>query len=209
MKKMQIAAVISLMVLLPVQGSSYNNDDRVFTNIYSFIKNKLDNNKTVSLAIYAPVNQIGNSCKIEIDKNEWKRAIADELEHILAKAYIDRFSSYPEFTIVDRDRFYILIKEQELAQTGLLDDKMRLKMGKLLSINYLVTIGYSRYCVSGNVQNRALRKLINIETGKIEAIDTIQEFQESGWKGKDRIKITRLVVNGIDVENIKGDLYKK
>ncbi|MBW2580709.1 MAG: hypothetical protein JRD00_07165 [Deltaproteobacteria bacterium] len=69
---------------------------------------------------------------------------------------------------------------------------------KMVGINYLANIGYNRYCIWPRVNDTTTIKLIEIETGKIVAVDTIENLQIYNPKSL-QLEIIKTVLNGQEV----------
>jgi curli biogenesis system outer membrane secretion channel CsgG len=117
---LRVAAVLAALVALPAPGFA---QARIRVAIWEF-----ENNAAVT---YWYASQLGPAARNQIDTE---------------------FSENPElsktFTIVERDKLDLILKEQGLATTGAVDPGTAAKVGKLLGVRYIVLGGIDKFNVT-------------------------------------------------------------
>jgi len=82
---------------------------------------------------------------------------------------ISSFSAVPNFIMVDRGRVDRIIKEQALAQTGLVDPKTAVKLGKLVGAQALISGSIQSVGSGDDRPIEITANFVNVETGQITA----------------------------------------
>ena len=124
-----------------------------------------------SVAIKAPVAKpapVLRSVAVLGYEVKWLDDLAEQKQtgEVLSLLVSDRLSAMDELVIVERAEIDKLMAEQQLNLTGLVDEKERVKIGKLLGARFLlwgrgVKVGEQIYISS---------KIINVETGQFKGI---------------------------------------
>ncbi len=103
------------------------------------------------------------------------------------------------FSVIERSRLKLLLKEQELQQTGLIDsDSNAIQLGKIARVRYVV-FGSGRVNIAGSGNDHFLHsvsiKMVNVETGESVLLATWSGagFRPAGVANKIGKKIVRAV----------------
>jgi len=151
------------------------------------------------VAFCISMSEPNNTCSLSQDRLEnWKKAMTNEVGNFYENVVFSYFNKFENFTLVDRNNLINVLNEHQLSQSGLTNKETRIEVGKLVGINYLVNIGYNRYCLLPRVNDITTIKLIEIETGKIVAVDTIENWQIYNTKSL-QLEIIKTVLNGQEV----------
>jgi curli biogenesis system outer membrane secretion channel CsgG len=101
------------------------------------------------------------------------------LGELLTAQIIASLKKKGQYTIVERERLLLVLEEQRLGTTSLVDESTRLKLGRLLGARRMVFGGYQ---VIGEQMRLDLR-VLDVESGKIlkavQKTATAADFQ--GW----------------------------
>lgn len=89
---------------------------------------------------------------------------------MVAEYGISFFQRHPNFTVVDRENFNALLKELELSQTGLINEKIAIESGKMLAAEYIL----SGFVEETKLKRRISVRLINTETGEVVSTATAE-----------------------------------
>ena len=135
---------------------SQMNMSRMYTN---FEKKLLDGAK-VSIAVLPEANTTTTNTSINV------KALIENDKSFIASAYekmfITEFSSYNNFSVMDRDVIDKIIAEQKFQLSGAVDDSTIQKLGKIIGASHLFLIKMNRYEDSTNF----VEKLVEVETGR-------------------------------------------
>lgn len=179
MKLLKILAMISLPLFLYScsTSTSYQNvNENVLSSGFSAtdqkmlvdqLSEKLINDRDLKEEMESRptllVDLIKNKTSEQIDTV----SISDTLRVKLARAKL--------FTIINRDKTSLLLKEQELNQAGLTDKQKATQLGKLWGAQYVIYGNFSSIVNYVNKQKQVYYKLTltiqNIETGEEVWID--------------------------------------
>lgn len=85
------------------------------------------------------------------------------LGELLTGQIIESLKKKGEYTIVERERLLLVLEEQRLGTTSLVDESTRLKLGRLLGARRMIFGGYQ---VIGDQMRLDLR-LLDVESGKV------------------------------------------
>jgi hypothetical protein len=124
--------------------------------------------------------------------------MTDEIGNFYENVVFSYYNKFENFTLVDRNNLTNVLKEHQLSQLELTNKETRIEVGKLVGINYLVKIGYNRYCSLPRMNDITTIKLIEIETGKIMAVDTIENRKIYNPKSL-QYEVIKTVLNGQEV----------
>lgn len=162
-------------------------------NIYNGIGRILSSGKKVSLYIHMRIskNMCGNRKTGVMGEKQSGETEAENFSQLL----LNRFSGQAGFSLVDRGQLPALVKEIELKQTGLLSEENRSKIGRLLSVNYIIEMRFAESCVKNDITETSRFKLIELETGRVISVDIFEVFKHyndtmENWE-TDRIKLNR------------------
>lgn len=101
------------------------------------------------------------------------------LGELLASQVIEGLKKKGQYTIVERERLLLVLEEQRLGTTSLVDESTRLKLGRLLGARRMIFGGYQ---VIGDQMRLDLR-LLDVESGKVlKAVQkTVAAVDWPGW----------------------------
>lgn len=101
------------------------------------------------------------------------------LGELLTGQIIETLKKKGQYTIVERERLLLVLEEQRLGTTSLVDESTRLKLGRLLGARRMIFGGYQ---VIGDQMRLDLR-LLDVESGKVlKAVQkTAAAADLSGW----------------------------
>jgi hypothetical protein len=151
------------------------------------------------VALCINIIEPNSACPLSQDAiQNWQKAIKDELGNFYESVVFSYYNKFENFTLVDRNSLVNVLKEHQLSQSGLTDKETRIEVGKLIGVNYLVNIGYNRYCTLPKINDITTIKIIEIETGKIMAVDTIENRKMYNPKSL-QLETTKTVLNGQEV----------
>jgi hypothetical protein len=171
--------------------------EQIHANCDLEIRELLTAGEDVALCIN--ITQPNSTCPLSQEAiQNWQKAIIDVVGNFYENVVFSYYNKFENFTLVDRDNLLNVLKEHQLSQSGLTDKETRIEVGKLVGINYLVNIGYNRYCVLPRVNDTTTIKMIEIETGKIMAVDTIENLQIYNPKSL-QLEVIKTVLNGQEV----------
>jgi hypothetical protein len=151
------------------------------------------------VALCINITEPSISCGLSPDAiQNWQKAITDEVGNFYENVVFSYYNKFENFTLVDRNNLTNVLKEHQLSQLELTNKETRIQVGKLVGINYLVKIGYNRYCSLPRMNDITTIKLIEIETGKIMAVDTIENRKIYNPKSL-QYQVIKTVLNGQEV----------
>ncbi len=182
---------------------------RISANYILHIQKLLKQNKKVSILINIPPQAIQIMSNPPIaDKHNiqiFKKTISQKIYSGTVRVMMGYFSNNKNFSIVNRNNLKSIIKEQKLSLTGLLDDKVRVKVGRMIGANFIMSINQTIILSGITKAYTTINKLIEIQSGRELTSDesTIQMKQQDGKM------ITTYMFNGKDVTVINGKMYKK
>jgi len=101
----------------------------------------------------------------------WIDSIRSNTQSQVESHLLKALGIYDNFAIVDRNRLNNLLDEFRLSQTGIVSDKLRVKIGELTGATYLIDASFFRFRTRGKVEDSEYRRLIEIETGVVLAVD--------------------------------------
>jgi len=151
------------------------------------------------VALCINITEPSNACSLSQDAiQNWQKAIKDEVGNFYESVVFSYYNKFENFTLVDRNSLVSVLREHQLSQSGLTDKETIIEVGKLIGINYLVNIGYNRYCSLPRINDITTIKIIEIETGKIIAVDTIENRKMYNPKSL-QLETIQTVLNGQEV----------
>jgi hypothetical protein len=178
-----------------VQGTTAT--EQIHANCDLEIRELLAAGEDVALCIN--ITEPSNACSLSQDAiQNWQKAMTDEVGNFYESVVFSYYNKYKNFTLVDRNNLVSVLREHQLSQSGLTDKETRIEVGKLVGINYLVNIGYNRYCSLPRINDVTTIKIIEIETGKIMAVDTIENRKMYNPKSQ-QLETIQTVLNGQEV----------
>ena len=147
-------------------------------NCSSKVRELLRRGENVRLCI--TISEVENACPFpeHIIKN-WKKSVRIEMAEFWKSLALEAGANEPNFKLVDRANLKAVLQEHLLSEVGLFSDETRLKVGRMLGVNYLVSIGLSRYCVVPLMRDVTTINLIDVETGRLLASDRYVMVKES------------------------------
>jgi len=111
--------------------------------------------------------------------NEWKLSVKRILIDDAERALLLRFSNIENFRLVDRSIINKVLEEYKFNESGLVSDEMRIKLGKMYGVTHILKSDLSRSTFSKQSYEDIINfKLINLETGIIEASDYSRTVKE-------------------------------
>ncbi len=85
----------------------------------------------------------------------------------LAQSFLGDFSKISSLKIVERDKIDFLIKEQQLAQSGMVDQSTAIKAGKILSAHLMIFGGFTQIDKNNTIM---VARIVNVETSEVLAV---------------------------------------
>jgi tetratricopeptide (TPR) repeat protein len=85
----------------------------------------------------------------------------------LAQSFLGDFSKISSLKIVERDKIDFLIKEQQLATSGMVDQSTAIKAGKILSAHLMIFGGFTQIDKNNTIM---IARVVNVETSEIIAV---------------------------------------
>jgi hypothetical protein len=101
------------------------------------------------------------------------------------------------FSVVERAALSPILDEFKFGRTGYVSDKLRTKIGQMTGATHIIAISVARNSAIGRNDNFT-RRLIEIESGKVLAIDRYATPYYDNYKDKDKDKILREISTGRD-----------
>jgi TolB-like protein len=92
----------------------------------------------------------------------------------LAATIIETLKETTDYTVVERDRLILALKELNLGTSSMVEESARLEIGKILQAH---TMAFGGYQVIGSIVRLDLR-FVDVETGKI-----LKAGQKTTWDG--------------------------
>ncbi len=167
MKRFSIISMILVLTIgcatSPVNDQTYNLKDGVI-NLVEKMFNESKNNSNLKIAVLPIINEIG-------DKTELGYSISDFLQIQLFKRNME---------IIERERIDAILEEHEFSRSGLVDENYIKKIGKMLSVDAIVTGTIRDF----NENYELYVKVINIETGKVIAVDSVSIIKNDDLEKK-------------------------
>ncbi len=85
----------------------------------------------------------------------------------LAQSFLGDFSKISSLKIVERDKIDFLIKEQQLATSGMVDQNTAIKAGKILSAHLMIFGGFTQIDKNNTIM---VARIVNVETSEVIAV---------------------------------------
>lgn len=85
----------------------------------------------------------------------------------LSQSFLVDFSKISSLKIVERDKIDFLINEQQLAQSGMVDQATAIKAGKILSAHLMVFGGFTQIDKNNTIM---VARIVNVETSEVMAV---------------------------------------
>lgn len=103
----------------------------------------------------------------------------EDLGLLLSSEIVGRLSTKPAVQIIERQQLVSVLQELNLGTSELVDESVRLKVGRMLGAKRMV---FGSYLVSGSNMRLDLR-LVDVETGKIlkTAKETVIAGETEEW----------------------------
>ena len=135
------------------------------------IYNLLVEKKEVTIAVI--VSEVKNSFRNV--SSDWADSIRNNLQSGRESKLLSVFESWNNFSMVDRSRLKHILDEFQFSQSGFISDKLRAKIGEMTGATHILDVSFSRFRSSDGkgVDDLLNARLIEIETGKILAVDQI------------------------------------
>jgi uncharacterized protein (UPF0262 family) len=124
-------------------------------------------NKTVNLAVI--VSQVKNTYGVA--SHDWYDAMRGSLQSQCEEVMIGDFGNHKNFSVVDRSRLKQILDEFRFSSSGFVSDKLRTKIGEMTGATHIEEISFTRYKTSLGSEDRSTNRLIDIESGKVLAVD--------------------------------------
>ncbi len=129
-------------------------------------------NKKITIAII--VSDVKNAT---LDKSSgtydaWVDSIRSGMQSNIESNLLNAFGNDKSFSIVDRNRLKQILDEYRLSQVGLISDKLRVQIGEMTGATHLLDATLSRFSHDRGYEDVESKRLIDIETGNVLAVDT-------------------------------------
>ncbi len=85
----------------------------------------------------------------------------------LSQSFLGDFSKISSLKIVERDKIDFLIKEQQLAASGMVDQSTAIKAGKILSAHLMIFGGFTQIDKNNTIM---IARVVNVETSEVIAV---------------------------------------
>ncbi len=85
----------------------------------------------------------------------------------LSQSFLGDFSKISALKIVERDKIDFLIKEQQLAASGMVDQSTAIKAGKILSAHLMIFGGFTQIDKNNTIM---IARVVNVETSEVIAV---------------------------------------
>ncbi len=85
----------------------------------------------------------------------------------LSQSFIGDFNKISNLKIVERDKIDFLIKEQQLAKSGVVDESSAIKAGKILSAHLMIFGGFTQIDKNNTIM---VARVVNVETSEVIAV---------------------------------------
>lgn len=103
---------------------------------------------------------------------DWKVSSATAIETNNIAWFLRHYGSDPNASVVERDALDKLLEEMELQVADLLDTDTIVRVGKMTGANHLAILeGHSYQQNEYSYANTAIRRIINLATGQVKAVD--------------------------------------
>ena len=109
--------------------------------------------------------------------------INDEVKEFITNHLITQLTKSQLFTVVERSRIELIMKEQVLSLTGLLDENSAVELGKLLAADKLL-YGVIEHVgtLSSELSVTVSVKLVDVGSGQIVAATTAKSYASGGGR---------------------------
>lgn len=134
-------------------------------------------NRKVALAIVISDVKSTFDMKKEVAES-WGAGIREEEQASLENFYLKNSGSHPGFSIVDRTRTQAMLDEFKMGESGLVSEKLRLKIGEMTGATHLLDATFSRFRKGKGHEDVQNVRLIDIRTGTVLAVDQMRVFSE-------------------------------
>ncbi len=154
-----------LILCLLFAVSSVCNAQLINYNVDLSMNHYLEQSRKIKLSVY------GEFTSEYLDFfDETKEAyLSNEQRRIL-----EQYNSYSNFILIDNQNFNRMLEEIERQNTGLYDENEIIRAGSLLGANLILVIEGAISMENGLIELTKYYKLIDIETGRILAIDMLE-----------------------------------
>jgi membrane-associated protease RseP (regulator of RpoE activity) len=125
----------------------------------------------VIIAIVA--GDVSNNLRLSpgFDKEDWKQSIRREMTSDLERTLLSISANNENLKLVDRSVISKIMDEFKFNESGFVSEDMRAKLGKMYGVTHIIICEFSRYPDQNGYVDLTHRKLINIQTGAVEAAD--------------------------------------
>lgn len=157
------------------------SERKVFANeqVPGKLDDELDVHKKVAVAIIVTqIKHVGYAYG-SIDETTASVAAKAFLETFYEKFFLDNFGERENFILVDRNRLEELLKELHLQGSGVVSSESVKNIGNITGASHIVFVEWFRYANGKDITNL---RLIEVESGTVLAIDTIEHIQPSKEK---------------------------
>ncbi|MCP4129631.1 MAG: hypothetical protein GY754_01325 [bacterium] len=207
--KSKRSVVVIILVICFLQAFGHADKKRVSANYILTIKKLLKANKKVALIIYIPEKSIHLMANPPVtDKQNmpvFKQALSQKIYSGTVRILTGYFPNNKNFSIVNRNNLTRILKEQELSQSGLLEEESRVKVGGLVGANYILSINHTMTLTPAVKAYLTINKLVEIPTGKELSSDEANIVStQSGGK-----TVNTYFFNGSEVIMRENKMYKK
>lgn len=125
----------------------------------------------------------------------------DMLRSVLADMVVHRLLRHRRCTLVERARIDLVLKEQSLQLTGIVDERTAVRIGKLLGANALFLGAF----LESNHSVRLDARIIDLKTGKALFLNSVCVPEEELLSGVDRLLGRPKDDNGLEGGSARGN----
>lgn len=130
---------------------------------------------TLACATYPPAMEKALTLAVwDLDDLSPRAITRPNLGELLTGQIIETLKKKGQYIVVERERLLLVLEEQRLGSTALVDESTRLKLGRLIGARRMIFGGYQ---VFGDQMRLDLR-LLDVESGKV--LKAVQKTAASG-----------------------------
>lgn len=110
----------------------------------------------------------------------WENSIKNDLLTNFESEYLKYFRRYNYFSVVDRTRLNNVLREQKLGLSGVISDDLQSHIGQMTGASHILDISFTRIpstLAGASIEDYTNARLIDIESGRVLAVDKIVNYQ--------------------------------
>lgn len=148
----------------------------IIFDIYPTFKKLKDLAADNKVAIAVVAGDVSNSTYLSpnFDRLDWKQSIKRNMASNVERSLLSTFANNENLKLVDRSLINKIVDEFKFNETGLVSDEMRAKLGKMYGVTHIIQCNMARFPNGNGYEDEINTKLINIQTGTVEAMDYIK-----------------------------------